>query len=448
MNQDYPHSSWYDQTISQKGFSVSGTEKPKRKRKRLFRTLGAVVLILVLILGTTYAFSDSFGIPQALFKIQDKSEPGPAPDGSSGGTDRTPAKEQEKYADDYRDFFSQYYTQQSDSTSTPSSIPRGSLNPSLKLEFEPTDGRSPLSLQQLYTDCIHSVVGIKTRSDSSLYGYYWGTGIIFTEDGYILTNQHLVAGTNSAEVILFDGSTYPALLIGEDSQTDIAVLKIEADHLHAASFGDSTLLEVGDPVVAIGNPLQDSLSGTMTDGIISAIDRNISVNGRRMTLLQTNTALNEGNSGGPLLNQYGQVIGITNMKMRNVYSSVPVEGIGFAIPTSVVKVVAEQLLTNGTYARPGIGITVGPIPEEVGGHYQLPSGLYVTSVSKGSDAEKKGIVPGDILTHVNGIAVSQTDDVLAIRDQHAIGDALTMTIFRDGTSFDISIILYDLNQLY
>lgn len=441
MNQEYSRSPWYDQSIHTERPPVSGKVKPKRKR--LFRMLGAIALVLVLILGTTYVFSDSFGIsrkePDYRFSIQPKH--------SSEVPSESASPQSDSYAEDYRDFFSQYY-QQSSTTYGPSSIPRGALNDSLKLILESSEDLPALSLQELYPACIQTVVGIRTRSSSILGGYFWGTGIIFSEDGYILTNQHLVSETNSAEVILFDGNTYPALLIGEDAQTDIAVLKIEADHLQAASFGDSALLSVGDPVVAIGNPLQDSLSGTMTNGIVSAIDRNISVNGRHMTLIQTNTALNEGNSGGPLLNQYGQVIGITNMKMGNAYSSVPVEGIGFAIPSSVVKTVTDQLLATGAFARPGIGITVGPIPEDVASHYQIPSGLYISSVSKGSDAEKNGIVPGDILTHVNGIPVSQTDDVLAIRDQHTIGDSLCLTVYRDGHVFDVNITLYDLNDLY
>lgn len=442
MSQDLQRDPWYNQSVSKEAPPASRT--PRRKRKRLFRTLGAITLVLVLILGTTYIFSDSFGIsrPEADFRFEVQ------PNQVSDDPNESISPESDPYAEDYRDFFSQYYQKSSTTTYGPSSIPRGTLNSSLKLKLESTDGLSPLSLQELYPACVQTVVGIRTRSSSILGGYYWGTGIIFTEDGYILTNQHLVSETSSAEVVLYDGNTYPALLIGEDAQTDIAVLKIEAEHLQAASFGDSALLSVGDSVVAIGNPLQDSLSGTMTNGIISAIDRNISVNGRNMTLLQTNTALNEGNSGGPLLNQYGQVIGITNMKMGNAYSSVPVEGIGFAIPSSVVKTVTDQLLATGSFARPGIGITVGSIPDDVASHYQLPSGLYISGVSSGSDAEKNGIVSGDILTHVNGIPVSTTDEVLAIRDQHTIGDILVLTIFRDGQVFDVNITLYDLNDLY
>ena len=228
----------------------------------------------------------------------------------------------------------------------------------------------------------------------------------------------------------------------------MAVLKIEASGLHAATFGDSGALSVGDSVAAIGNPLTDSLSGTITNGIVSAIDRSMSFNSHPMTLIQTNAALNEGNSGGPLFNMYGQVIGITNMKMSNPYSDVTVEGLGFAIPSATVKAVADQLIESGRYVRPGIGITVGAIDREDAAHYDLPGGLYISTVSPDSDAAAKGVQAGDILTHVNGIEVRKTDDVLAIRDSMQIGDSMTLTLFRDGETFDVVIELTDLSKLY
>lgn len=166
----------------------------------------------------------------------------------------------------------------------------------------------------------------------------------------------------------------------------------------------------------------------------------------KLTLLQTNAAINEGNSGGPLFNMYGQVIGITNMKMVNT-SDVTIEGIGFAIPSTTVKEIADQLIAKGKIlGRPGIGITVGAVPEAAAEHYGLVSGLYITAVVEGCDAEKQGIKPGDILTHINGQPVATTDDVLVIRDQHRPGDKLTFTIFRDGKSFDVEVELYDQND--
>ena len=196
-------------------------------------------------------------------------------------------------------------------------------------------------------------------------GYNWGTGVILSADGLILTNTHVIEGCDSAKVTLFDDREFEAKLIGADTISDIAVLKIEAAGLPAAEFGESGSLVVGDPVAAIGNPLGETFRSTLTDGIISAIERGISYKGRTMTLLQTNTALNEGNSGGALFNMYGQVVGITNMKMMSSYSSI--EGIGFAIPSATVREVVNSIVRFGEVrGRPSIGITVGAIPP--GGH--------------------------------------------------------------------------------
>ena len=283
---------------------------------------------------------------------------------------------------------------------------------------------------------------------SRLGSYFWGSGFIVSADGYIVTNQHIISGTKQATVILTDGREFPAKLVGEDSRTDIAVLKIDAEGLPAVELGDSDALSVGDEVAAIGNPLGSNLSGTLTNGIISAIDRSISYNGSDLTLLQTNTALNEGNSGGPLFNMYGQVVGITNMKMSAAVTEVSIEGIGFAIPTATVKTVADQLIATGKYSRPGLGLTLGAVPAEAAEHYDLPDGLYVSDVAEGSSAREEGVQVGDIITHVNGTPVKTTQDVLAIRDTLAVGDTMTLTIYREGRTFQVTITLRELSQLY
>jgi serine protease Do len=234
-----------------------------------------------------------------------------------------------------------------------------------------------------------------------------------------------------------------------DTQSDIAVLKIDAQNLQAASFGISDELSVGDEVAAIGNPLAVDLSGTLTNGIVSAVNRDIPSNGHTRTLIQTNTAINEGNSGGPLFNMYGQVVGITNMKLSADYSQATIEGIGFAIPISVVQDVVNQLIATGkVYGRPGIGITVGAIPEEAASRYDLPDGLYINSVEKDSDAYAKGLRTGDVLTAVNGQAVYTTDDVNAAKDGCGVGESITLTIYRGGKTFDVEVELMDMNELY
>ena len=306
----------------------------------------------------------------------------------------------------------------------------------------------------LYDMACTQVVGVTTevttynRFGMPSAGSVVGSGFIISEDGYILTNQHILSGTSAAEVILPDGTACDALLIGEDATTDLAVLKIDAAGLQPAEFGDSDELTVGDSVAAIGNPLTDNLSGTLTDGIVSAINRTMSSNGYTMTLIQTTAALNEGNSGGPLFNSFGQVVGITNMKMVNNVSGVAVEGIGFAIPSTTAKQVVDQLIEKGVCSRPGMGITVGAIPTEAAEHYDLPEGLYITAVSEGSSAKARGVRPGDVLLKVDGIDVRSSSDVLAIRDTHVVGDDVVLTIYRGGKTFDITITLNEYGELY
>ena len=267
---------------------------------------------------------------------------------------------------------------------------------------------------------------------------------MLTSDGYIVTNTHVLDGAKSVTVTTSDGTEYTGALVGADAVSDIAVLKIDAQGLTPAEFGDSSSLQVGDDVVSIGNPLGEQLRWTMTNGIISAINRDMVYNGHSMTLLQTNAAINEGNSGGPLINMYGQVIGITNMKAL----STGVEGIGFAIPTAVIRPIVNALLADGRVSgRVSIGITVGAISSAASDYYDLPEGLYISDVAEGSDAEKQGIQSGDMLLAVNGKAVTTTYDVSAVKDGLQVGDTVTLTIYRDGKTFDVKVKLVDTNDI-
>ena len=291
------------------------------------------------------------------------------------------------------------------------------------------------------------MVGIRADyADES--GYAWGTGIVVSADGLILTNQHVIDLAISATVTLSDGGEYPAKLVGEDVVTDIALLKIQAEGLVPAQFGDSGELQVGESVAAIGNPLSDRFTNSLTDGIVSAINRDVTVDGRQMTLIQTNAALNEGNSGGPLLNRRGQVVGVTNMKMVNYYSEVTVEGIGFAIPSTTVKTVVDQLLDRGSVVgRPGIGITVIPVDRTVSERFDIPRGLYVCDVERASDAWAQGVRPDDIILKVNGLEVRSSSELIAIRDSLSVGDSLDVTLWRDGQQLRLSFRLMDQNEL-
>ena len=408
----------------------------EHKPRAWARVMGICLLVLVLIAATALIFTDGRG--NVDIHIGDWSY-------NSGGGNAPAPTATPGYAEDYRDYFDSYYTAGDDQPAG-NTIPRAPTGADVRLSLSPAPESGELTLQQIYASCSPSVVAITAGVDDS--SYYWGSGIVMTADGYIITNYHVIDGTGSVKVTLYDNSEYDALLVGFDSISDIAVLKIDAAGLTPASFGDSAALRVGDRVAAIGNPLGEELRGTMTDGIISAINRDISYRNHTMTLLQTNAAINEGNSGGPLINMYGQVVGITNMKMMSSSFSSTIEGIGFAIPSSTMKNVVDQLIATGTVTgRPAIGITVGPIPEGAAEYYDLPSGLYIESVSSGSDAEAKGIQTGDILTAVNGTPVATTYDVSAIKDGMQVGETLTLTIYRSGKTFDVEVALVESSSL-
>ena len=305
-----------------------------------------------------------------------------------------------------------------------------------------SDEEGALSLQEIYRRCIGSVVSIVTVTPS---GKASGTGIIMSADGYVITNHHVIESAQAVSVLTSDSREYSASIVGSDETSDLAVLKVEADGLQAAEFGDSSVLQVGDSVAAIGDPLGTALRGTMTDGIVSAINRDLTVNDRTMSLIQTNAALNNGNSGGPLINCYGQVIGINTMKMSNFYSSsTTVEGIGFAIPIDTAKPIIDELIEKGYVSgRPAIGIDGETLPATYRIYYRLPEGIYVTRVYASSDAAAKGISEGDIITAINGIDVTTMEQLNRVKNQFTAGQTVTLTIYRSGSSYDVEIILMD-----
>ena len=305
-----------------------------------------------------------------------------------------------------------------------------------------SDEEDALCLQDIYSSVIDSVVSISSMTSS---GTSSGTGIIMSPDGYVITNHHVITGALVISVLTNDNQEYEAALVGSDEMSDLAVLKIDARGLQAAEFGDSSKLRVGDSVVAIGDPLGVQLRGTMTNGIISAINRDLTVGDRTMTLIQTNAALNNGNSGGPLINCYGQVIGINTVKMSSYYTATAsVEGLGFAIPISVAKPIIDELIENGYVAgRPAIGISGDSLPSYYRTYYRLPDGVYVTSVNEGSDAKAKGIREGDIVTAINGERISSIDELNTVKNQYAAGDEVTLTVYRSGTYYEVTVTLID-----
>ena len=304
-----------------------------------------------------------------------------------------------------------------------------------------SDEAGALSLQEIYRRCIGSVVSIVTVTPS---GKASGTGIIMSEDGYVITNHHVIESAQAVSVLTADSREYTASIIGSDETSDLAVLKIEAEGLQAAEFGDSSVLQVGDSVAAIGDPLGTALRGTMTDGIVSAINRDLTVNDRTMSLIQTNAALNNGNSGGPLINCYGQVVGVNAVKLSSYYSQATVEGLGFAIPISTAKPIIDELIQNGYVAgRPAIGISGEQLPAAARVYYGLPEGVYVTYVAPDSGAWEAGVRKGDIITAISGTAVSSVDALNTVKNRYSAGDTITLTIYRSGQTADVDITLMD-----
>ena len=283
-----------------------------------------------------------------------------------------------------------------------------------------------------------SVVGVITESFQTYSTSSTGSGIILSEDGYIVTNNHVVEGGDSIAVTLDDGETYAAELIGTDVKSDIAVLKIDAQNLPAAEFGDSSQVEVGEASIAIGNPL--GLNGTVTAGIISAVDREIQVGSSNMVLLQTDASINPGNSGGALLNEYGQVIGVNSAKI----SSEDSEGLGFAIPSNTVGPIVEELIDKGYVSgRPLTGISGRNVSALAAAFYNIPQGILVDQVAPESDAAAKGLIAGDVIIGVDDIRVENISDACTLRDEHKAGDTVKLTFYRQGSTHEINIQLME-----
>jgi Trypsin-like serine proteases, typically periplasmic, contain C-terminal PDZ domain len=300
-----------------------------------------------------------------------------------------------------------------------------------------TFSKYSLSLQQIYKKCAPSVVSILAESRDNIQT---GSGIIISQNGYIVTNQHFVSPAYSLTVTMSDGKKFTAALVGEDEQTDIAVLKIEASGLTPAEFADYQDLEVGDQVVTIGNMLNQSLS--MTNGIITAIHNNASYSGFSTTLLQTNAAVNTGNSGGPLINMSGQVVGITNVALISGLTTI--KDIGFAVPASSIKSIVNELLQHGQVTgRPSLGLKLSDIAISAYTFYKLPKGVYVSYVYSASDAYAQGVQSGDVITAVQGIDVDSVNELLSVINSFSVGDSVKIKLYRSGSYITLSLKLID-----
>jgi len=306
------------------------------------------------------------------------------------------------------------------------------------------DGR--LTIPQVAKKLLPSVVSVENYQNGQLFeAAALGSGIIMNEEGYLITNHHVVADAVALKVTLDDGTPYEAKLVGSDARTDLAVLKIEASDLTPAEFGDSTQLDVGETVIAIGNPASMQLKGSVTQGIVSAVNRTVIAGDYSMTFIQTDAAINPGNSGGALANEFGQVVGINSSKIVQE----GFEGIGFAIPISDAKPIIDDLVNYGRVkGRVMLGITAYPVDEITARNYDVPMGLMIREITPGSDLAAKGAQARDIITHINGERVFNFNDLRAELDNFKVGDRVQLTLFRQssvtqGTTFDITITLME-----
>ena len=313
-----------------------------------------------------------------------------------------------------------------------------------KLQTVPVNTGKLMSAAEVYAANVSSTVGITTTAVSTNYWGYKttsaasGSGFILSADGYILTNYHVIEDSSSITVSLFNGESYEAALIGYDESNDIAVLKIEAEGLVPVILGSSDNVNVGDDVVAIGNPLGE-LTFSLTSGAISAKDRQVTLSGNMtMNLLQTDCAINSGNSGGALFNMYGEVIGVTNAKYSgNSGSSASIDNIGFAIPINSIRDIIESIIEKGYIAKPYIGVQISDVSEQTQA-YGIPAGIAIQGIVEGGPAEQAGLQTGDILTAVNGKAMTSDELIDLIADCQA-GQAIRCSVYRQGETLELTL---------
>lgn len=306
------------------------------------------------------------------------------------------------------------------------------------------DTSKQMTAAEVYAANVNSTVGITTQVTTNYWGYTTqsaasGSGFIYSSDGYIITNYHVIESASSIKVTLYDGMSYDAQLIGYDESNDVAVLKIDAKDLTPVTIGDSSNLNVGDSVIAIGNPLGE-LTFSLTSGAVSALDREVTMsNNVTMELIQTDCAINSGNSGGALFNLYGEVIGITNAKYSGSSGSgASIDNIGFAIPINSVRSIVDSIIEKGYVAKPYIGVMVSDVSDEAIS-YGTPAGAAVASVTEGGPAEKAGLQANDIITAVDGKAISGKSDLSSIIADHAAGDKLTLSVYRQGQTLTVTV---------
>ena len=311
------------------------------------------------------------------------------------------------------------------------------------IDIATIDTSKVMTPAEVYAANVNSTVGITTSVATNYWGYQTtsaasGSGFILSQDGYILTNYHVIEGSSAITVTCYNGDAYEAALVGYDESNDIAVLKVDADGLSPVILGKSGKMNVGDSVLAIGNPLGE-LTFSLTSGTVSALERQVTMsNGVTMELIQTDCAINSGNSGGALFNLYGEVVGITNAKYSSSSSGASIDNIGFAIPIDDVRSIVESIIEKGYISKPYIGVSVTDVSKETQ-MYGLPAGAAVQNVTEDSPAAAAGLQAGDIITEVDGQTVSGSSGLVDIIGASHVGKVLNLRVYRQGTYLQISV---------
>ncbi len=342
-----------------------------------------------------------------------------------------------------------YFSTRDRSGETAQDSPRSTMMEGVReksvLDITAIDTSKEMTPAEVYAANVNSTVGITTSVTTNFWGFHTtsaaaGSGFILTDDGYIITNHHVIDNSDSITVSLYDGTTYEAELIGYDASNDIAVLKVEAEGLTPVVIGDSENLNVGDSVIAIGNPLGE-LTFSLTSGAVSALDREITLsNSVTMELIQTDCAINSGNSGGALFNLYGEVVGVTNAKYSGSGGGASIDNIGFAIPINHVKDIIKSIIENGYITKPYIGVSVTDVSRETQS-YGLPKGAAVRSIAEDGPAADTGLEESDIITAINGEEIDGSKALVdAVRNASA-GDELVFKVYRKGESIERKVIV-------
>ena len=448
-NESQPIENSYSYTYSADEHDTDGA-KPKKKKRGFLKAVAFILCMAIVGTGSVkgYQYFEKHDSKLSIMVNDDKKSD----------------KEQSESSDKSDE------TKASDESSTNSaSSKKDSQLPSL-IDLASRDDAK--SVPDIVEEAMPSVVGIASTfeyksNSNSAFSWGWGssstpesneikgtgTGIVMTADGYIITNAHVIYDDSEYQcgkavdvsVVFSDKSELEAKIVGYDTESDIAVLKVDADNLTPATFGNSDELEVGELVIAIGNPLGFDLFGSVTSGIVSALNREISINEKQMKLIQTDAAINSGNSGGPLLNSCGQVIGINSAKMSSNYSSsASIEGLGFAIPISEAKNIIDDLISYGyVTGKPQIGISCVDVDELYSRYYNIPQGIWVREVEEGSAAEKAGIKVGGVIIGIEGEAVSSIKEMNEIKNKYKAGDEITLTISRSNEDIEIKLVLQE-----